>query len=437
MTTTSSRRSGTLIGATYTDKGGRQENQDSISLEFTSDGLFAVVADGMGGGIDGKVFSEQAVDLLSNHLREVPSRDRPALERGIAHVAQAINSLRQGNPDYKVSGTTLVAVVLRLRDGAAEGTIVSVGDSRAYHIPAAGPAKQMTRDHIYAEQMISSGTTKAEAYQHKQALHLTYALGDALVLESVPDLFIDVRLQPDERLLLCTDGVCKHLTDKQLAQMARGAKPKQAASDIVKAAIAAGSKDNVSAAVIGYTQSVPGGHRKIWLIPALVATLAIGGGAVYAGYRATLAREIIPEFDATVTPLPTTTALLSNTSTPAIMFESTSTPGSSMTPTKTPTPTVTSTPTLRPTRTATRVPRVTATRRPTVATLGTSAPTTEVATTEAAATETATPSTPPTAPPVSPEPPTTAPPVSPEPPTTAPPVSPEPPTPPVDPTTLP
>ncbi|NNJ09783.1 serine/threonine-protein phosphatase [Chloroflexales bacterium ZM16-3] len=364
MTTTSSRDTGTLIGATYTDQGGRQRNEDSIGLEFTNDGLFAIVADGMGGGIDGKLFSEQAVTILHTYLSEAPSRDSLTLEHGIAQVAREINSLRQGNPDYKVSGTTLVALVLRLHDGRAEGTIASIGDSRAYRIPAEGPARQITRDHTYAEQLISSGTNEVEAYQHKQALRLTYALGDALALESVPDLFIDVLLQPGERLLLCTDGVCKHLSDDQLAQLARGAEPTRATEDIARAAIAAGSKDNVSAAIIGYAVSSPKGRRPGLLIATLLAILAIaiGSGAVYARYRAALAQEVVPAFDATVTPLPKTSTLLPATSTPALLLEQTSTIAPSITPTPTSTPTSTPTatstltpvPPKRPTRTQTR-----------------------------------------------------------------------------------
>jgi hypothetical protein len=298
-------------------------------------------------------------------------------------VSHEINSLRQGNPNYKVSGSTLVAVVLQLRDGAAEGTIASIGDSRAYLVPAAGPARQLTRDHTYAEQLISRGVASAEAYKEKQALRLTFALGDALALDGVPDLFTDVRLEPGERLILCTDGICKHLSPEQLAKLARGAQPAQVAANIARAAIAAGSKDNVSAAVISYQPSTARGHQQtLWLAALLAAiAIAIGGSALYAQYGATLAPITTPGSDATVTPLPTTSTLLPNTSTPALMVEPTSTLAPSVTLTPTPTPTITETPTPRPTRAATRVPTNTGTNQLTAGTPST-VPTIETPTTE-------------------------------------------------------
>lgn len=344
-----------LVGASASDKGGRSQNEDSVGLEYTADGLFAIVADGMGGGRDGKRFSERAVEVLGEQLRNASRRDQRALEDGIAQVTHELSGLRGSNPDYHVSGTTLVAVVVRRQEQHADGVIANIGDSRAYLVPPSGPARQITRDHTYAEHLISSGVERDEAYRHSQALRLTHALGDALALDQVPDLYTSVRLEHGDRLVLCTDGVCKYLNQTRLAELARSGPPERAATELVRAATAAGSKDNVSAAVIGYVAAAP---RNSLLLPlfAVLAVVLIGLGSLALWYNGAGAQESgpLPAIAATVTPLPTVSTPLPPTSTPALTGPETSTPAPSVTLTPTATPTATPTPTFTPTRAPTQ-----------------------------------------------------------------------------------
>lgn len=144
----------TLIGASASETGGRKQNEDSVGFGLTDDGAFAIVADGMGGGLDGKRFSARAVEVLSERLRAAPLRDRGELARGIAQVTREVNRLRQSNPAYHVSGTTLVAAVFQQHEQHTDVVIANIGDSRAYKIPASGPAEQLTHDHTYAEHLI-------------------------------------------------------------------------------------------------------------------------------------------------------------------------------------------------------------------------------------------------------------------------------------------
>jgi serine/threonine protein phosphatase PrpC len=371
----------TLIGASASETGRRKQNEDSVGFGLTDDGAFAIVADGMGGGLDGKRFSERAVEVLSERLRAAPMRDRGELERGIAQVTREVNRLRQTNPAYHVSGTTLVAAVFQQHEQHTDVVIANIGDSRAYKIPASGPAEQLTHDHTYAEHLIRTGIDADEAYQHPQALRLTHALGDALDLEQVPHLYTPepVRLVPGEFLVLCTDGVCKHLSNEQIATLARSQPTEQAVNELVRAATAAGSKDNVSAIIVGYTQAKP---KSSLLMPimAVVALLLISLGGLSLWYRSAGAQApgAIPGVAATVTPIPTVATALPATSTPAVVGPETSTPAPSvtLTPTNTPTNTPTATNTPLPTNTPTPQPVLANTTTPTL-TVTPTAPTTE------------------------------------------------------------
>ena len=66
--------------------------------------------------------------------------------------------------------------------------------------------------------------------------------GDALELDKVAD-----RIQPGDRYMLCSDGVFKELSEERIAALlAQGAK----AEDLVRLAVEAGGRDNVTVVVI-------------------------------------------------------------------------------------------------------------------------------------------------------------------------------------------
>jgi serine/threonine protein phosphatase PrpC len=66
-----------------------------------------------------------------------------------------------------------------------------------------------------------------------------------------------VDLQPGDTLLLCTDGLCKHVSDDRIAELLGRAESAEAACrELVAAALAEGGTDNVTALVarVGTTE---------------------------------------------------------------------------------------------------------------------------------------------------------------------------------------
>jgi protein phosphatase/serine/threonine-protein phosphatase Stp1 len=124
------------------------------------------------------------------------------------------------------------------------------GDSRAYLLRH-GELRQITRDHSLVQELLEAGAIGPDdVHNHPRGNVITRAVGaelDEFVLDKVSD-----RLVPGDRFLLCSDGLCKTLSDDELANMlgATDAEPPRA---LVDAALAANVNDNVTAVAVEFT----------------------------------------------------------------------------------------------------------------------------------------------------------------------------------------
>ena len=211
----------------------RSDNQDR---DLLAPPLIAV-ADGMGGHRGGGTAAGMAVDAL----RGVGTTTDPtALLAALQEANRAIARAAMDDPDLTGMGTTATAALLE------EGILylVHVGDSRAYLIRE-GRIIQVTQDHSVVAEMVRRGTLSADDAESHPARHvITRALGiDA-------DIDIDalrVDLEPDDVVLLCTDGLSGPVEDDEiLAVVDAAATLEDAADQLVRRANAAGGPDNVT-----------------------------------------------------------------------------------------------------------------------------------------------------------------------------------------------
>mgnify|MGYP000393801189 CR=1 FL=1 len=142
-------------------------------------------------------------------------------------------------------GTTVTAVALV----AGYWVIAHIGDSRAYLLRG-HTLTRITRDHSLVQALVESGTiTEGEAIGHPHANVITRAVGadsDPLELEKRTG-----RLQMGDRLLLCSDGLCKTLPEEQLLELLSGDSD-TGAERLVAAALMAKVNDNVTAIAIAF-----------------------------------------------------------------------------------------------------------------------------------------------------------------------------------------
>lgn len=211
--------------------GEREEQEDSFAVlnatapaELSSQGLFALVADGMGGMEGGRQASEWAADFFIQLFRERdPKRSVPEWFYQSAHVVSDSVYRQFGGR----SGTTLVAVHL-LEDRLHW---LSVGDSAIY-LARDGGVFQLNREHtclnqLYLQELEQPVIDKARAEQDEDARRLTSFVGIDRLTE------VDLNLRPldlrrGDALLLCSDGISGVLTPPELLE-AMSLEPKEGA----------------------------------------------------------------------------------------------------------------------------------------------------------------------------------------------------------------
>jgi serine/threonine protein phosphatase PrpC len=220
----------------------RTNNQDQLLVTAE---LFAV-ADGMGGHAAGEVASLTAVEAL-----RAAYQVEGGTEGLVAAAHQANRSIwerARGDPELHGMGTTLVAMALVNEDDEDRLAIVNVGDSRVYLLRD-GELEQLTTDHSLVQELVDDGQlTELEATVHPQRHVLTRALG---VDSEVNVDFLELLPLKGDRLLLCSDGLSRELTDPQVASVLRRlADPEDAARELVAAAKNRGGNDNITVVIV-------------------------------------------------------------------------------------------------------------------------------------------------------------------------------------------
>ncbi|TAL45736.1 MAG: serine/threonine-protein phosphatase [Salinibacterium sp.] len=231
-----------IAWAAATDTGHkRASNEDSYLARAP---IFAV-ADGMGGHLAGDRASAAVVERLAEIVTDDFLAPR-AIERAL-EAATADIGVISGNSLLGV-GTTVTGAILTLQDHVPFFAVFNVGDSRVYTYDA-GELVQVTVDHSVVQEMVDAGTlTRDEADQHPDSNVITRAVG----FNSAPlaDFWM-LALHPGLRLLVCSDGLTKELSDERIRlHLAAGLDAATTAGALIDSALAAGGRDNVTTIVI-------------------------------------------------------------------------------------------------------------------------------------------------------------------------------------------
>lgn len=227
----------------------RQNNEDNIHL-WAGDGfVLAIIADGMGGAAAGEEASRIAVETIKAGFKPDDSDDTPITERlqDTIHTAN-LNIVQKAtnSPEMRGMGTTLTLAFVR----GTYATFAHVGDSRAYLVePDDETITQITIDHSYVQALVMAGhITPEQAETHSMGNVLYRALGQN------EDVDVDIyykRLHIGDRLILCSDGLTRHLKANELAKLAfSDPNPDVVSQKMIDLANQRGGEDNISVIVI-------------------------------------------------------------------------------------------------------------------------------------------------------------------------------------------
>ncbi len=221
----------------------RQINEDCF-LARPERGLFAV-ADGMGGHEAGEVASQMAIKVLDRILHWPVNDPLKELNRAFLTANRLIYEESHHNSRRSGMGTTMTAALVTIN----RYYIAHVGDCRAYLFYPGG-YRLLTEDHSFVAELIRHGElTEAEAQLHPQRNLLTRAVGTS------PAMDVDLLagdFQPGDYLLLCSDGLTKHLTPEEMLFVLQNVPElEDKAEKMVTLALERGGRDNMTLVLIG------------------------------------------------------------------------------------------------------------------------------------------------------------------------------------------
>lgn len=241
----------------------RKNNEDSVQVWATEGVILALVADGMGGAAAGEEASRLVVEHVQgvfvgtpadsdklHVLSETDLEDR--LMNALQEANRAVVERSQSDINYRGMGTTSTLALIR----GNRLFVAHVGDSRAYIVDRnSQEARQVTSDHTYVQALIASGYLEPDqANNHPMGNVLYRALGQGLDLDV--DLYPPETLKAGDHLLLCSDGLTKHMTPAESAAIIVAAEsPLDAAQRLISTANERGGEDNISVVVVSVTST--------------------------------------------------------------------------------------------------------------------------------------------------------------------------------------
>lgn len=234
----------------------RSHNEDCIKI-YDDDahqrlgGKMYIVADGVGGAAHGEIASQTAVQIIGESYYELSSRMPQShpferLGQAIQQANEVIYAKGEALPDNHFMATTVVVAIL-----FSNKVLVGwVGDSRAYIIRAGkSVAEQITSDHTRAKDYERHGLIQpGQAEFHPDNNIISRSIGGDYQVEPQ---FLEGDLEAGDAIVLCSDGLTKHVTDDEIAyQITHSISPDMAVKNLVRIANENGGTDNISVIVM-------------------------------------------------------------------------------------------------------------------------------------------------------------------------------------------
>ena len=235
----------------------RDHNEDYVDIHLLEQtpgvtlGLFQV-ADGLGGQDAGEVASRLCAQsvwqtlhdaIWSPLLADAELGDPGEMLLEAVHEANAVlfNERAAQHSDMSTTLTALLVV-------GNSAYIANVGDSRTY-LWDKGGLTRITRDHSFVQRLVDAGAlAEDDIYTHPKRNLIYQSMGDQSELN--PDLF-SRELAPDERYLLCSDGLWEMVRDEGIQEVLMAeSDPQRACDRLVANANLAGGEDNISVIIV-------------------------------------------------------------------------------------------------------------------------------------------------------------------------------------------
>lgn len=254
----------------------------------TTPSVLAVLCDGIGGHRAGEVAAEMGVSIITKHI--AAGEDRQPLQimaEAIARASAAVYEASQADQGRVGMGATCACAWV-IADWLYTANL---GDSRIYLLRK-GNLLQLTTDHTWIQEAMDAGLiTDSNNSNHINAHVIRRYLGSPKPPE--PDFRLwffegeddqaaldnqGLRLQPNDILLLCSDGLTDLVSDQEIREVLETAAVTDAPEQLIALANARGGHDNTTIVLLQVPSRgkiAPGKTRKRRWALGCVAGLAV------------------------------------------------------------------------------------------------------------------------------------------------------------------
>ena len=217
-------------------------------LSRDSRGYLLLVADGVGALVNAPDGSAKAAEAIAQSLLQMgeishagdAEREARMRQRLCDFIKEAHDALVAYGHEEGGAAATTITCALALWPRAF---IAHVGDSRCYRYRD-GALERMTTDQTMAQAMIDAGVVKPGSVE---AARLGNVLISALGGNEVDIQVHSHELRRTDRWLLCTDGLTKHVSETELAEVVGGTRSAtEMCSHLRDLALERGGEDNIT-----------------------------------------------------------------------------------------------------------------------------------------------------------------------------------------------
>jgi serine/threonine protein phosphatase PrpC len=223
--------------------GGRHEQQDRWGLFQPNDreGLLAIVADGMGGHLEGALGAQIVIDAARDFILHPPTSLETDHSAALNELSQRMHEVI--NNRSETARSTLVMVWL----AGGRAYWLNIGDSRLYHFRR-GRRLMRTRDHSVVQLLTDLGEIQeSEMGAHPAQNRLYRCLGGEELPRSDQGNLV---IQAGDLLALCSDGVWEHVTESEFWNATLDHGSATAAHRLVETAVQRGGAEADNATLV-------------------------------------------------------------------------------------------------------------------------------------------------------------------------------------------
>jgi protein phosphatase len=221
--------------------------------------LLMMVADGVGGGQKGAEASRIALEAVTRYVSgcmacyyaATTGDDHEffdALQNGALQSHAEILRRAEESPDYRGMATTLTLYLGHW----PRAYLLQVGDSRCYLLRG-DELVQISRDQTMGQELIDMGVMRPADVA---GTRLEHTLSSSIGGRQTAPVVTRFELTWDTVVLLCSDGLTRHVSDERIAGRLRESRSSRDACEaLLQDALAGGGSDNITAVV---RRTVPG-----------------------------------------------------------------------------------------------------------------------------------------------------------------------------------